>query len=101
MEARAAELLHMERNLVGARADCDSGGYPSVLVGIESSQQIIRRMTKFGTAVEIRNTECLKYLGPSECDRLWRYTPDSSDGTYIVSHPSAGRGEFVISVDRV
>jgi len=76
LEARAAELLDTERKLVEAWADCDSGGYPAVDgYGIQSSRPVIRRMQRFGTAEEIRPTECLKYLAPSECDQVHRAAP--------------------------
>jgi len=57
-------------------------------------------MQRFGTAEEVRSSECVKYLAPSECDQVWRYFPNDGEGTYIVLLPSQGSGEFAISVDR-
>ncbi len=98
LEARALELLDMSRDRVRAWADCDSGGYPSVSVGIDSGLPVIERMTTLGTAVELRDTNCLEHLAPSECDREWRYTPKGADVIYWVSLPRKGEGEFSMSV---
>ena len=57
-------------------------------------------METLGSAEEIRNVECLEYLPSSECDRLWRFTPSDSEDDYLVSLPSTGPGEFVVSVYR-
>lgn len=100
LEARASELLNESRNLLIAYADCDSGDYPRVWEGIQTSRPIIQRMQTLGTAEEVRNTECLKNLSPPDCPRVWRYTPQGSEQTFRVLLPRSGSGEFAISVYR-
>ena len=100
LEARAAEILNSVEQL-DAWADCNSGGYAAVAAVVdEGPETIARRMGRFGSVEELEDSECLKYLSPRECDRVWRFTPRGSGTTYRVSLPNRTPGEFSMSVDR-
>ncbi len=101
LEAAASRLLRDDSD-VYAWADCDSGGYAAVDVGLrEPSSAVVRRMRRLGDAERVTNTtECVEYLPASQCDRRWRYTPHGSEQTYIVEMPPDGdKGEFAMGLD--
>ena len=94
LEHQAALILEDDSRM-GPFVDCDSGDDPSVSGGTSDLPDAIRqRMRQLGDVEQLEDTESLKYLEPSECGELWRYSPRDSDKTYVLAsafHAAAER----------
>jgi hypothetical protein len=101
LEHQAALILEDDSGIFSF-ADCESGDYPTVEGGTsDRSGAIVQRLRQLGDVEQLENTECLKYLKPSVCGEVWRYSPRDSDKTYVLALETDNKpGEFSISVDR-
>lgn len=101
LEDRAGELLEIEVDGY-AWADCDSGSYPAVVIGLPGTpRQVVRRMKELGDAEQVRNSACLEHLPARECDQVWRFAPHETGEKYVVELPAGDTsGELTIAVAR-